>query len=389
MNTTIKDYKTDCRLFMSDRPCKPHKTTGVTCPECKSYDPVKMRIAIVKLDALGDVLRTTSILKGLKNKYPQSQIYWFTLKSALPLLENIELIDKAIAVNDAANAFWVENMLSVEKFDLAINLDAAYKSASIAARMKADEKLGYILNENGTVSPCTPEAEHWFLMGINDAVKKANTRTYQSMMAQITGISDTDMEIIVNLSEQETGYADNLAVKLGLSPAVPTIGICPGSGARWPKKRWLTNRYAELIDRLNNKYKVNILLLGGPEETPIIEDVMKYATTRVFNTSTNHSMRNFMAIVNLCDVILTADTICMHIASGLQKNSVILFGPTSAAEIETYGRGTKIVPDIECFCCYKGECDVSPSCMEKIQIGTVEQAMDAYIKPLIETSANV
>ncbi len=70
--------KTDCRLFKGDRPCDPHKEKGVKCDHCNYYQPIKFKILIIKLDAVGDVLRTTSILKPLKKKYPDCFIVWCT-----------------------------------------------------------------------------------------------------------------------------------------------------------------------------------------------------------------------------------------------------------------------------------------------------------------------
>ncbi len=58
--------KYDCKYFNGDRPCKHNKLSGTICNECTYYEPIGLKILIIKLDAIGDVLRTTSILKPLK-----------------------------------------------------------------------------------------------------------------------------------------------------------------------------------------------------------------------------------------------------------------------------------------------------------------------------------
>jgi heptosyltransferase-2 len=70
--------KTDCRFFRGDIPCKPHKAHGVHCADCPYYEPIKERILIIKLGAIGDVIRTTPLLRKLREVYPQSQIWWIT-----------------------------------------------------------------------------------------------------------------------------------------------------------------------------------------------------------------------------------------------------------------------------------------------------------------------
>ena len=60
--------KPDCRNFIGDRPCEIHKKTKRMCDECDLYDPWDEKIWIVKLDSIGDVIRTTFILDAIKIK---------------------------------------------------------------------------------------------------------------------------------------------------------------------------------------------------------------------------------------------------------------------------------------------------------------------------------
>ena len=72
---------------------------------------------------------------------------------------------------------------------------------------------------------------------------------------------------------------------------------------------------------------------------------------------------------------VTGDTLAMHLALALEKRTVVLFGPTSAAEIELYGLGEKVVPDMTCLSCYKNSCDFVPNCMDLITTDMVESAL--------------
>jgi heptosyltransferase-2 len=75
------------------------------------------------------------------------------------------------------------------------------------------------------------------------------------------------------------------------------------------------------------------------------------------------------------DVVVTGDTLAMHLSLALEKRTVVLFGPTSAAEIELYGLGDKVVPKMECLSCYKNSCDFVPNCMDLISTEMVEEAV--------------
>ena len=84
----------DCHYFCGDRPCLPHKNSGVHCENCAEYDPIKARILIIKLNAVGDVLRTAGIIPALKVKYPGAYITWITDPDAVPRLEMVPGIDR-------------------------------------------------------------------------------------------------------------------------------------------------------------------------------------------------------------------------------------------------------------------------------------------------------
>ncbi|MHB1730925.1 MAG: glycosyltransferase family 9 protein [Leptospirillum sp.] len=95
-------------------------------------------------------------------------------------------------------------------------------------------------------------------------------------------------------------------------------------------------------------------------EGPFIKDV-----------GTGHSLGVFAALVSLCHVVLTGDTLGMHVGLSVGARVVSLFGSTQPTEIEMFGRGEKIITPIECSPCYKRSCDIHPSCMELIRPETV------------------
>ena len=74
--------------------------------------------------------------------------------------------------------------------------------------------------------------------------------------------------------------------------------------------------------------------------------------------------------------MITGDTLAMHLSLALGRRTIVLFGPTSAAEIEMYGLGEKVVPHMECLSCYKPKCDFVPYCMDLITMDMVDAAVE-------------
>ncbi len=91
--------------------------------------------------------------------------------------------------------------------------------------MQAAVKKGFGLKADGTVFPFNPEAQAWFDMGVNDRLKKRNTKTYQSLMGRMVGIPDDDMPILVRLTDEEKDYAAKLFRSLGADPRKITLGL--------------------------------------------------------------------------------------------------------------------------------------------------------------------
>jgi ADP-heptose:LPS heptosyltransferase len=79
-------------------------------------------------------------------------------------------------------------------------------------------------------------------------------------------------------------------------------------------------------------------------------------------------------------VIVTGDSLALHIAAALRVPTVVLLGPTSAAELEMYGRGEHIVAPIGCVNCYLTDCDVDPDCMQLITPERVLAAVQRWLK---------
>jgi heptosyltransferase-2 len=83
----------------------------------------------------------------------------------------------------------------------------------------------------------------------------------------------------------------------------------------------------------------------------------------------------FAAIVGRLDAMVTGDTLAMHIAVALGVPTVALFGPSAPQEIALYGGGERVVTPLDCAPCYRRECDVTPSCMDAIDVETVFGAL--------------
>ncbi|MBT8392594.1 MAG: glycosyltransferase family 9 protein, partial [Ignavibacteria bacterium] len=217
-------------------------------------------------------------------------------------------------------------------------------------------------------------AEKWLEMSAFDDLKKKNKQTYQEIMYEMLELNKTKIsKPIFNLSDVDIKKGNALTKKWKLSKKRPTIGLNVGVGTKWPSKGWTAKRWEELIEILNSK-NYNLLLLGGQDEKTLMARLCrKYQF--LINTGYNNSLVEFAAIVNLCDIIITADTLALHIGTALNKKIIALFGPTSISEINLFGCGIKITAPDDCKCYYNKSCSEEVSCMEKITSGMIMNAV--------------
>jgi heptosyltransferase-2 len=320
------------------------------------------RILIVKLAAIGDVLRTTPLLTGLKKAYPQSHITWVVDKEAHPLLKHNPLIDRLLLFDFPSTL-----PLELEAFDLAIGLEKEPRGAALVSKVPAEVKKGFGLGPEGNIRPLNRASEYAFYLGLSDELKfHHNRKTYPELIFEIAEIEYEKEDYILFPGPEETAFAEGLARKARLKKGDVVIGLNTGAGGVFANKAWTVRGYLELIENLKKEAGVRLLLLGGPGEKERNSEILRRAKGGLVDTGCENTLGEFAALIGLCDLVVTGDTTALHLAIGLKKKVVALFGPTCAQEIELYGRGAKILSPVSCAPCYRRKCDISPNCMEAI-----------------------
>ena len=180
-------------------------------------------------------------------------------------------------------------------------------------------------------------------------------------------------EYILSASSASSEDARNLFNKIGIKGSDKIIGISPGAGSVFANKAWTTDGYVKLIKRISNHANpdTKILLLGGSGEVKINKVIKEKLKSRIYDSGCENTLSQFIAIVDRCDIVISSDTLTMHIGIGLKKRVLAIFGPTCHQEIELYGRGDKVISSIDCAPCYKGRCDLKDNCMTTISVDEV------------------
>lgn len=361
----MRTWRTDCRFFEGERPCVHRRE----CDGCPHYSAQGRRILVLKLGALGDVLRTTPLLVPLREGGPV-HVTWVTGESVATLLSGHPRIDRLLLPG-----YETSERLAVERFDLVLSLDKDPYSTSLAMRVAATEKRGFGRDANGALVPVHPDAAYAYDLGLSDRLKFfENERTYQDVIFEVCGLpwrrQEYDVPAVREHAASGAGHLARAGVPDGSGPLV---GLNTGAGGVFANKAWTVEGFAEIARRLAAD-GARVVLLGGPDEAERNARIAALAAGSARDAGV-HGLREFAGIVAGCDLVVTGDSLGMHLAIAAQVPVVVLFGSTCPQEIELYGRGERVVTPIDCHPCYRRTCDIHPSCQELITPDRVLQAV--------------
>lgn len=349
--------RNDCLHFKGETPCSYSRL----CEDCPHYKPFHEKILLIKRAAMGDVLRTTSLLPGLKRTYPRSSIFWVVDEESVELLKNNPYVDRVIP-------FTAEHWLSllVEKFDILICLDKDPGATALAMKVSSPKKIGFGLNEHGNLTVFNAASAYAYRLGVDNDLKFfKNRKTYQEIIYEMAEISYRDDPYVFSLTDDDRRKAREFSRRRRIAPSRPAVGLNTGAGTKFKTKQWPPAHYRKLIRLLTAKLKVNVFLLGGAREKAMNRSLERAAPKNVTNTGNDHSLLEFAGFIEAMDVVVSSDSLGMHLAIALGKKVVALFGPTCPQEISLYGRGAKLFAGVPCSPCYRFTCP-DMTCMDEI-----------------------
>jgi heptosyltransferase-2 len=327
-------------------------------------------ILILKTGALGDVLRTTSILPGLREAYPDAVIEWVTAPQARQLVEGHPALERVhpCDLGDAGSFAALRSELVGRSWDWVISLDDEIPLCALASELGASRLSGAHLDSEGRQT-YSEDAAPWFDMGLlsrlgkdaADQLKLENRRSHPEILSSMLGVSMGRPELALPSEAEATAGA--LFAGASALPR-PWIGLNTGAGGRWISKQLPEERVVELGRELHGALggEVGLVLLGGLQEGERnarirvgLEAVRP--SIALLDAGVDHSLLDFAAIVDRLDLLITSDSLALHVAVARCVPLVAFFAPTSAAEIELYGLGAKLLSEAPDYCSYRPDAD--------------------------------
>lgn len=372
---------TNCRYFSGYKPCGKSAICDRLCPH---MNVPTSRILIVHLEALGAVVRSTALLPAIRRKYPACHITWVTKKPADQVLLHNQMIDRVLTTSPDDLL-----QLSALEFDVAFVVDKGLMSAGVLKQTHADMVFGFCVDSStGAVLPATPASEELWQIGLSDHKKffenkKPETQLIHEALELGPWLRD---EYVLPLTRDERREVESRRLRWA-KPGQILVGINTGCSQVIPHKKLSLEMHTELVTQLLQIPNYRVVLLGGKEDTGRNERI-GYGLD-VVQSPTDRGLRDGILSVAACDIVVSGDSLGMHLAIAMKKWTVAWFGPTCAHEIDLYDRGVSVLTQASCSPCWKRQCSKSPMCYDLVSMDSLLRGVRSGEQYLLEQQVNL
>jgi heptosyltransferase-2 len=330
---------------------------------------------------IGDAVMCTPALAELRSGFPHAQMTLLvnsTIAELLrenPHLDHIWIYDRAGRHRDLMGKFNLSQEIARESFDMAVLFQNAFEAALLARLARIPIRYGYPTDGRG------------FLLTAHAPLPKGSCHQvdYYLRLLRPLGINGSSKKLYLKTTPQEDEATREYLRSQGIHDAESVVGINPGAtyGAA---KRWSTERYASLADRMIESLKAKVLILGGPGEEKLGHAISAQMKNTALVLSGRLTVRELMTAIKQCNLLITNDSGPMHIAAAFEVPLVAIFGPTDPQTTSPLGDQSLLLrKPVECSPCLLRKCPIDHRCMARI---TVEEVFVAAEKQLKAQSAS-
>jgi len=370
------------------------------------------RILVRGVNWLGDAVMTTPALLRLREKFPGAHVTLLTPKKLRELWLHHPAVNETISFTPGESVFTIGKKLRAGKFDLALVLPNSPRSALEVFLARVPQRIGcarpwrnFFLTQ--AVAP-RAQAVKMRKLSVTEIKRRTGVTPVSNIISKK---SETGATPVLRPAAHQIHEYLHLAAALGADPeplapqlfvtpdeieaakkkfgleniSQPVLGLNPGAeyGAA---KRWPVERFIAAANEIQQRTGCAWLLFGGKSDEQLAAQIQSAIGNRqsAINVAGQTSLRELMALLKLCRVLLTNDTGPMHVAAALDTPVVVPFGSTSP-ELTGPGlpgdaRHRLLKSDAPCSPCFLRECPIDFRCMNGISVGRVVEAVVESLK---------
>ncbi len=352
---------------------------------------VPRKILIIRLSAIGDVVRTLPALSALRHRFPSAYIAWVVEENAQDLLEKHPDLDHLFVFKRKR---WSEGFFGLhnfqrssreildflkgvrgEHFDLVLDFHGILKSGLLSFLSGAPMRVGFSRHYS-------KEFNYLFNNHHITLETDAISRIKRNLkFISFLDIHDDRQEPIIPITDEDRESIDIFFKEKGIESHTPLIAIHPGTSQNTSYKRWNISCYAAVADKLIERLGAKIIWTWGPGELDCAEAVVEKMKNESIIACKTERLRQLAEIFRRCDLFLGSDSGPMHIASFVKTPVAVIYGATDPVVNAPYEKNPHVVlrKDLPCNPCRKRNCQ-SRECMDMVKPDEVFDAVCKLLK---------
>jgi lipopolysaccharide heptosyltransferase II len=334
------------------------------------------RILIFELNWLGDILFSFPFIRALREAFPDAHIACVVVARYAELFANNPWINNILTLPDSNGFLSIPDKMMFtakikkERYDTCFLLKPSRTKTFISALAGIPERIGFV----GKNAALTKE------------VRFLRDRQHQAdqilALAEAVDVEWTDGSYEYFFSNENDRCARALLAEIGAG-ARRLIAINPGGN--WDAKKWTADNFVNLAKKMLERFDdIEIMITGAEKDVKLAgEMVSQIASGECYSVAGKTGLNELAALFEKCELVISADSGPLHLASATGVTTIGLFGPTSQNVTGPRGKGKNIVISRDVGCrvpCYMvNECEKEYECMRSI---TVSEVFDAAEKVL-------
>jgi lipopolysaccharide heptosyltransferase I len=339
-----------------------------------------VRILILRLSAVGDVIRTLPAVKAIKEYHPSSSVTWVVEEPSRALLESQPEIDEVILFPRKKWADGIKSAREIgrtiteirefvielrrKEFDLVLDFHGILKSGLLSFFSGSSRRIGFDRRSS--------KEGNFLFSNVRVKLPEERMSRFQKNFALLRGMGLEVKSFVprLHIPAEDREYVDSSLPPSFVSSRRPWVAIHPGTSQKTLYKRWMPVRYAQLADRLVQELKATVIFTWGPDELPAVEGIRKQMKESSVLGPRTESLIQLGEVYARCDLYIGGDTGPMHIASLMGIPVVVIYGPTDPIVNEPFGKHKKVRKEVGCNPCRNRSCK-DLTCLKAITVGDV------------------
>ena len=315
------------------------------------------KILVIKFGGIGDILLTTPVFPNLKAYFPDATINLLTLRHSRDILIDNPYLTRAFTYDPSEDKSWclIKNIRK-QKYDLIIDLFGNPRTALITFLSGAKYRFGFQFRGRNYAYNISAKGRGGEVHNVEFNL--------DALRALDIPIVSTNLYLPTNIVHKE--FADSFIKSSGLDNKT-LIGISKTGG--WESKRYKSDDYIELINKLNKIYDVCFLLIWGTKKE---KEDCEYISAKIENRNAvvipDSPIKYLGALIKKCNLVIGNDSGPLHIAVSVGTPTLGIYGPTNPNLQGPYGnKNLSIVKeDLDCLYCNLLECEIGNICMTQL-----------------------